>query len=188
MTEYLSHEEVEESQPICRDKMLAWLIENYDRMSPQDRYRKTLEVYTDLEFTYNFPKKLLIGLKKIKPRDYLIELPDELKDTDPITVYRGTDAAEFISNVRVSPSWTIDKNVAIWFSQRFGVLRGYMPGKLFSATIEKSQIIAYIGGRESEIVQHCGVKNIKEIFITQEESDAAKKMHLEKLKEAEPNS
>lgn len=185
MMEYLSHEEVEKSQPICRDKMLAWLIENYDRMSPEDRYRETLDVYAELECTYKFPRKLLIGLKRIKPKDYLKALPDYLEDADPVTVYRGTDAAEFLSTVRTAPSWTIDKNVAIWFSQRFGVLSGVWggrSGKVFSATIAKDKIIAYIDSSESEVVQHCGVKNIKEIPITQEEIDAAVEIHAERLK------
>ena len=182
MIEYLSHEEVEESRPTFSDRMLPWLMAYYDRMSPEDRYRETLDVYAELECTYKFPRKLLIGLKRIKPKDYLKDLPDYLEDTNPITVYRGTDATEVLSTVRTAPSWTIDKNVAIWFSQRFGVLRGYMPGKLFSATIEKDKIIAYMGDSESEVIQHCGVKNIKEIPITKEEIDATVEIHREILR------
>lgn len=181
MTQYLSHEEVEKSVPISRDEILPWLIENYDRMAPEDRYRETLEAYTRLECTYNFPKKLLIGLKKIKPADYLKDLPSELKTADLITVYRGTDHIASLSSVRTSPSWTIDKNVAIWFSQRTLLLRSPLPGKVFSATIEKEKIIAYMGDSESEIIQHCGVKNVKEISITQTEIDAAREAHRKKL-------
>ena len=187
MIEYLSHEEVEDSRPIFRDRMLPWLMENYERMSPEDRYQETLDVYAELECTYKFPRKLLIGLKRIKPKDYLKDLPDYLEDTDPITVYRGTNAAEFLSTARTAPSWTIDKNVAIWFSQRFGVLSGVWggrSGKVFSATIEKDKIIAYMDSSESEVVQHCGVKNIKEIPITQEEIDAAVEIHAERLRES----
>lgn len=174
---FLTHSDVEKSMPTSKDKMLPWLRENYDRMLPDDRYQKTLEVYSMIENTANFPKKYLIGLKKIRPKDFLNNLPNELKGKNEIIVYRGTGRSEQINAARLSASWTIDRNVAIWFSQRF-----FGCGRLFSAKIEVDKIIAFLGGSEQEIIQHCGVTDVKEIILCQDEIDLAIKVHSEVLK------
>lgn len=175
MDDYLSHDEVEDAMPISRHEQFEWFQANYNRMAPEDCYWKTLEVYSGDIF--GFPKKYLIALKSIKPNDYLKDLPNGLKDVDPITVYRGTDALESVSTVRSGISWTTNKNVAIWFSQRFCTA-----GKVFAATIEKKKIIGFITSRnEDEVVQHYNVKNVAEIFPTQEEISAAIEAHAKNM-------
>ena len=175
MSDYLSHDEVEDAMPLSRREQFAWFQTNYNRMAPEDRYWKTLEIYSGDIF--GFPKKYLIALKSIKPNDYLKDLPNELTDVDPITVYRGTDALESVGTVRSGISWTINKNVAIWFSQRFCTT-----GKVFAATIEKKKIIGFITSRnEDEVVQHCNVKNVVEIIPTQEEIRGAIEAHAKSI-------
>lgn len=70
-------------------------------------------------------------------REFLNELPDE------ITIYRGAGKEN-----HKGYSWTVDKETAKWFATR---LRNV--GELLTGRIQKSNIIAYISGRnEDEII------------------------------------
>jgi len=67
---------------------------------------------------------------------------------EKITIYRGIKVPE--PNDPHGMSWTIDRDKAIWFANRLGG-----NGVLFTATIEKSKVLAHILRRgESEIVVH----------------------------------
>jgi hypothetical protein len=70
-------------------------------------------------------------------REFLNELPDE------VTVYRGAGKEN-----RKGYSWTVDKETAEWFATR---LRNV--GEVLTGRVKKSDIIAYISGRdEHEII------------------------------------
>lgn len=125
MSDYLSHDEVEDAMPLSRREQFEWFQTNYNRMAPEDRYWKTLEVYSGDIF--GFPKKYLIALKSIKPNDYLKDLPNELTDVDPITVYRGTDALESAGTVRSGISWTINKMWQYGFRKDSAPPEEYLP-------------------------------------------------------------
>jgi hypothetical protein len=61
-----------------------------------------------------------------------------------ITVYRGIQKNATTNAL----SWTLDKNVAKWFANRFN-----HNGQIIEATINKKYVFAYIDGRgEKEIV------------------------------------
>ena len=67
---------------------------------------------------------------------------EDLPET--ITVYRGLQRNASTEAL----SWTLDKNVAEWFANRFD-----NNGEVIKATINKKYIFAYINGRgEKEVV------------------------------------
>ena len=137
---------------------------------PEDRYRITIGIYTD--DGYLFPRHFIIGLKHIKPNNYLKELPDVFRAIDPITVYRATSMSPH--SARTELSWTTNRNVAIWFYQRLHK----SVRRLYAATICKNRIIAYTNQRkEFEVIQHCGVQNIQEVHVTDEEIEMAIEEH-----------
>lgn len=142
-------------------------------MSPCDRYQRTIEIYTSN--IYHFPRKYIIGLKKIRPIDYLKELPAALAASDPLTVYRATSMnAQEVQN---EISWTINKNVALWFYNRLHpAVR-----RLYEATINKDRIIAYISSDECEVLQHRGVVGVHEITCTESEIAIAVAEHRKQL-------
>lgn len=82
------------------------------------------------------------------------KLLDSLPDEFP--VYRGL----MQKAKKQALSWTLDKDRAIWFAKRFGT-----HGKLYEATCNKKDILAYLSSRnESEIVVDWRkLKNIKEV-------------------------
>ena len=65
---------------------------------------------------------------------------------DPVTVYRGV--TPYNAKSVKAMSWTLDYEKALWFSKRFD-----SDGTVYTAEIEKSNILALFDGRdESEIV------------------------------------
>lgn len=69
---------------------------------------------------------------------------DELEDT--VTVYRGVRSAR--SDGISAMSWTLDKDTAVWFANRYG-----RQGKVYEAKIEKKHIQAlFLGRNESEVI------------------------------------
>ena len=85
-------------------------------------------------------------------REIVDQLPDEL------TVYRGYVKQGRRSNLK-GWSWTLDKNKAIWFANRF-ITSSETP-RLATATVKKEQILGYLAGRnESEIVVDPELLNI----------------------------
>lgn len=86
---------------------------------------------------------------------YYQELPDEL------TVYRGTiDNDE--DNIK-SMSWTLNKDVAIWFAKRFRGILG--DGFAYKAKINKAYVLAYFSNRNEStvVVNPFGLHDIEEI-------------------------
>lgn len=90
------------------------------------------------EFLNMFKKANKQFLMSQKEQSVLNQLPET------ITVYRGLQR-------NASPealSWTLDKNIAEWFANRFD-----NNGEVIKATINKKYVFAYIDGRgEKEIV------------------------------------
>lgn len=69
---------------------------------------------------------------------------DGLEDT--VTVYRGVRSAR--SDGISAMSWTLDKDTAVWFANRYG-----RQGKVYEAKIEKKHIHAlFLGRNESEVI------------------------------------
>lgn len=149
----------------------------YDRFKdPAILYRCIIDTYTN--DGYNFPRSVMIRAKKISPSIPEAERFEDLPEGDVFTVYRA--ASSPINKVRNDLSWTINKDVAIWFANRQGYMFDgalkdtYTPLSVYTGTIERDKIIAYTNGRnEYEVIQHGSVKNIVELHPTTEEIEHA---------------
>lgn len=97
----------------------------------------------------NLPQNKLIEMFMSADKTYLMteeeqEIYEEL--TTVVTVYRGVTSYN-ADNVRAL-SWTLDEEVAEWFSERFDE-----DGTVYQANIHKNHVLAYFGGRnEAEVV------------------------------------
>ena len=120
---------------------------------------------------YGFPRSVIQKAKSIAK-----EIPQEerlkgLPDGDPVTVYRADSwwITNSLSPVKTAPSWTTNKNVAIWFAYRWywaykehGEEPPAPPLTIWKAEIPRNKIIAYLTGRgEFEVLQHNNVKNLE---------------------------
>lgn len=145
----------------------------HDRIPPDQLYEITLDIYTNSKIPFTGCKKRIIELQKVRPDDYLRELPEELKSINPLTVYRATSSS-IDQKISTEISWTTNKDVAVWFYQRLFTESKH----LYKATIRKDKIIAYTNCRnEFEVLQHRGVKDIEEVTVNQEDIDCAIKAH-----------
>ncbi len=97
----------------------------------------------------NFTTRKLVGLfKKADPEALMT--PEERQQLqalpDSVTVYRGVTSFN-AKRIKVL-SWTLDKDTAQWFANRFGE-----KGTVYTAQIHKEHICALFHGRnESEII------------------------------------
>lgn len=151
----------------------------YDKFKdPVILYNLIISVYT--HGGYHFPKKVMIQAKKIAPSIPEKDRYQDLPDGDTITVYRAT--ADPINKARNGISWTTNKNVALWFGYRLSELYGddYEPLHIYMGTIKRDKIIAYTNQRrEYEVIQHSSVKDITELYPTNEEVQKALEWHTE---------
>lgn len=134
----------------------------YEALPIYDRYWATLDVY--VSNGYNFPKNLIFDLMKIRPTDYLRELPLENFDNDEITIYRASTTYihdEFgKTDLLDELSWTTSIDVASWFFERYE--RSGCNAYLYQGKIKKQDIIAYSNSRnEFEVIQFRGVNDIE---------------------------
>ena len=95
------------------------------------------------------PSRIRTLLKKCNP--LLLMDATEKKEyaslPDVITVYRGVNGLKSQKQIK-SFSWSLDKDIAEWFSSRFGG-----DSHVYQAEIEKAHVFAYFKGRgEEEIV------------------------------------
>ena len=116
------------------------------------------EIWTIQECFYKcgMPKLKMLQLMKIanKSADYQEQL-NRLSDEDTVEIYRGSRVNNYNGM-----SWTIDKNIAIWFAKRFSGGKG--TGFVFAGTINKKYILEVFNNRnEKEVV--CDYRKIKNI-------------------------
>lgn len=127
-------------------------------------YNLIREVY--IQDGYNFPRKLIIRMKKLShgiPEDERLE---GLSGGDPVTVYRAS-AADSEKAIINEISWTTNYDVAVFFAYkeyyRFKDMGGesdIIPLHIWKAEIPRKKIITYCNERnEYEVIQHHGVVN-----------------------------
>lgn len=123
-----------------------------DEMSDFEYWNQVSRVWTDSENIYqNFEEWVEIWSNDRPEREATMD-EDELAVLnslpDSLTVYRGVGHEDAIGGL----SWTTDKDRAVWFAKRFSYQEDSMP-ILATMEIDKSEILAYFGGRnESEVV------------------------------------
>lgn len=120
-----------------------------DLLNPKELSEQLGWVWVQTEYPHQYDLKMLTGLFEIADKRSLMN-DEELKGLDympeMVDVYRGTQSEK--AKVR-GMAWTLDKDKAIWFANRWKTLRG----KVYRATIPKTAIYAYFKGRnEEEIV------------------------------------
>lgn len=97
----------------------------------------------------NLPQSRLLAM--FRAADPKLLMDDEERErlhslADVVTVYRGVHSAK--SDGVNAMSWTLDKDTAAWFANRYG-----RQGKVFEAKIEKKHICAlFLGRNESEVI------------------------------------
>ena len=86
------------------------------------------------------------------------ELPEEYRDVEELTVYRAGE--EPIDEAQDFFSWTLDKQVACFFKDRFP----WESRHLYRAKIRPADVIAYTDEREErEVIQYWSVYDVEEI-------------------------
>jgi len=91
-------------------------------------------------------RKILSWLKEANPNKFMDKEEKQILQSLPetITVFRGVKEKQAVESF----SWTLDKDIAIWFAERFEK-KGYV----YQAQIPKDKIIAYTNERgEKEII------------------------------------
>ena len=75
-----------------------------------------------------------------------------------VKVYRGTKFEDY-----KALSWTLDKQKAVWFSERF--LKNNEKGIVYEAEIDRDYILAYFNGRDEKevVLDYKKIKNINKI-------------------------
>lgn len=102
-------------------------------------------------------RQLIRGARKYR----YSPLPDELERQSKIVVYRAGE--ESIDKAKYRLSWTIDKQVALYF--RYLYNNGEHAQHLYKGEISPDKVIAYTDDRsEKEIIQYRNVQNIVEFF------------------------
>lgn len=136
---------------------LNFLYKN-DVITEQECADTIYSIWTMQERFYNCGIAKTKMIKFMKLAKKTLVLPDainELSGEDMLTVYRGAKYNDY-----KGLSWTIEKQVAIWFASRFS--KNSDKCYIFTGKLPKRDIIAYFNGRkEAEIV--CDYRKIKEI-------------------------
>lgn len=111
-----------------------------------------MDVWTDSENIYQNLYMWIQTLKRhAKPAFDIVMNKEDLETfnalPDEFTIYRGTNREE--SEDTPSLSWTIDREKAQWFADRFN----HDNPKVLERTIKKEEVLAFYNGRgESEII------------------------------------
>lgn len=134
----------------------------YDILPDDKKYKIVLDIYQAWEGPVRCMKKYIRDIRKYRPQNYLDDLPEELSNSDLLTVYRG--GSECLVQTEYATSWTLDKEKAVWFAKRKIIFK--LPAHLYEGVISKRCIIAYLDGRsEKEVLQYGSVREVREIFM-----------------------
>ena len=167
----LLSEEIDTAESVFKILMLinvpyypAFLKYTYNDMNLQDMSKVLRMVWTETEFPNhdaNLSKTEFIKLFKAADKKILMDKQEfNLFSQFPKTVkvYRGTKSEDY-----KALSWTLNKQKAVWFSERF--LTGNEKGAVYEAEIDRDYILAYFNGRnEKEVVlDYKKLKNIDKI-------------------------
>lgn len=135
-----------------RPYRLDAFLQVYKQMSEKDFWRLFMDIWSDSENIYAL-KAIWIHLIRLKEKpNFDLVITDEDRPTfdalpDTFTVYRGTDDSE--DDDTDSLSWTIDKEQAQWFANRWSKDEPVV----LEREISKSDVLSYYNGRsEKEII------------------------------------
>lgn len=124
----------------------------FDLIPDEKKYELFLEVYIRQEYGFHFITERFIK-ELIGYRLNSIDIPGK-NPGDLLTIYRGEGTRS--RPIKEAFSWTLDKEIAIWFAKRFG------QGKVYQATTNYESIVAFLQDREEQevIVLPSGIINV----------------------------
>tara|TARA_Y100001938_G_C8006550_1_gene387628 strand:- start:208 stop:780 length:573 start_codon:yes stop_codon:yes gene_type:complete len=151
--DYLWHEPTTNDLIMITNKLLDYDRWFLARGATKAYWKFVADVYTGIEFPYLQRQDLwrvIMSQPKAeqvmttKERHYFEKLPNEFE------VYRGGICDQ-------SLSWTLDKKIAEFFSNRTGkfeeVKKTFLPSHIFTKTVNKENCIGYLDrGKEQEIL------------------------------------
>ena len=114
-----------------------------DNFSEEKLQNKMKSLYINVELTkeeLSDVNKIFEQLKDAEEKEQLLlQLPDK------VLIYRGADNPEY----EYGFSWTLDKNIAIWFANRHEDRKPYV----YECTVDKRDLICYFEIRnEKEVI------------------------------------
>ena len=130
----------------------------YFDLFPEDmKYEYLLYIYTHGGDNMSFVRKEIR-----RARRYGVpEFPPEVEGQDVLTVYRA--GSEPIDRAKLSLSWTLDLDKAIWFKNAKELMR-LGDCHIYQAKIKRDKVLAYTDNREEkEVIQYRNVFDIVDI-------------------------
>lgn len=164
ISEYISKGDYSGALIYINKKYLMSAFSNIFGFVPDDKkYELFIDVYTTCEFGYVENKKIINKVIKLKPHDLIETLKPKADDKGYITIYRGESTRS--TELQKALSWTLDRNVAIWFAERFNFTS---TGYIYTAKANIDKVFAYITERKEEevLVRYKDVEIINKEKIT----------------------
>ena len=125
----------------------------YDEVPDNLKYNFAIDAYLNHGDSMPAVRKAVRGARKYGARN----LPKEVAERDPITIYRAGE--EDITKCKYRLSWTTSEDVALFFLDEW---RGKHARFLYKGQIHPKDIIAYTNDRnEFEVIQYRKVFNIE---------------------------
>lgn len=116
----------------------------FELLPDDKKYELFLYAYIMPEIGLVKPK-IIDKIFELKPHELAENLKGKADDEGYITIYRGE--SEKSTRIQRAISWTLDRNIAVWFAKRFN-FSGI--GYLYTAKAGINKVIAYLTGREEE--------------------------------------
>lgn len=146
-----------------RPMLLDWYVINELFNSKQEQRESILSVRSDIEYGFtDFDETYIEFLEETATKEAkdIQELLAEVGNKDVLTIYRGE--TEHSTSYEQALSWTLDKEKASWFANRFESEEPVV----YKASVKTENILAYDNGREEqEILVHSdflmGIKSYK---------------------------
>lgn len=128
------------------------LAEIADKLTDSEYWEAVGEVFCSVDNGHQYRavmRRLLSSKRPGREAMMALEEREELgRLPSVITVHRGYGVA----SCKLGWSWTLDRDKAVWFAERFAALDGVRP-KVISGTCDKADVVAYFSRRdESEVV------------------------------------
>ena len=135
-----------------RPMLLDWYAINELFNSKQEQRESILSVRSDIEDGFTDFDEMYIefleGTATKEAKD-IHELLTEIDGQDTLTIYRGE--TEYSTSYEQALSWTLDKEKASWFANRFESEEPVV----YKASVKTENLLAYDNGREEqEILVH----------------------------------
>ena len=134
-------------RPYRIPEFIAWCLDKRNKLSKKKYWEIIRWLWTDTENVYEHFNEWLALLLDFDTKDVRKMMDKEDKKTfdslpDDFMVYRGGEHEHM--------SWTLSKEKAEWFRDRY---KGLRDCKLFEKRIKKDEVLAYINARgEEEII------------------------------------